>query len=319
MKITVLDRATLGEDVPLDMLYELGDVEVYDATAQNELSARIADSEIIILNKVKIARDAMVSAKRLRLICVTATGYDNIDISAARELGIGVTNVPGYSTDSVALFTVATVLALVTHIRDYNNYVTDGSYTASGIANRLSPVYHELRGLTWGIVGYGNIGKAVAKVAAAFGANILVNKRTRTADVACVDIDELCKKSDIITLHCPLNGDTRKLIGERELKLMKKTAILVNEARGAVVDSEAVATAIEEGIIGAFGADVYESEPMSSDHPFARIMRRSNVLLTPHSAWGAFEARTRCLQIVADNIRAYADNKMKNRVDILEQ
>lgn len=319
MKITVLDRATLGSDVPLDMLYSLGEVTVYDSTAQDELAYRITDPDVIVLNKVKITREALLCAKGLRLICVTATGYDNVDLEAARELGIGVTNVPGYSTDSVALFTVATVLALATHLKEYNQFVTSGSYTASGVANRLTPVYHELRGKTWGIIGYGNIGKAVARVAEAFGAHILVNKRTRIRGVRCVDIDTLCASSDIITLHCPLTAETHALIGERELALMKSSAIVVNEARGAIVDSEAVAKAIERGTIGAFGADVYEAEPMEPEHPFARIMHRENVLLTPHSAWGAYEARVRCLETVADNIRAFVGNKTLNRVDISRQ
>lgn len=316
MKITVLDRATLGSDVPLDMLNGLGEITVYDSTTPEDLDCRIADSEAIILNKVRITKDVLTRARKLRLICVTATGYDNIDLDAARDLGVAVTNVPGYSTDSVALFTVATVLALVTHIKEYNQFVTSGSYSASGVANRLEPVYHELRGMTWGIVGYGNIGRAVAKVAEAFGARILVNKRTPIDGVRCVGIDELCTASDIITLHCPLNSDTRGLVGERELAMMKSSAVLVNEARGAVVDPEAVAKAIEAGKIGAFGADVYEAEPMKPDHPFARIMHLQNVLLTPHSAWGAYEARLRCLEIVADNIRAFIDKEILNRVDI---
>lgn len=319
MKISVLDRATLGSDIPLDMLASLGELTVYDSTLSSELADRIRDAEVIVLNKVKITAEALEHAECLKLICVTATGYDNIDVAEAKKRGIAVTNVPGYSTDSVVLFTVATVLSLVAHLPEYNKFVTDGSYTASGVANRLSPVYHEIRGMTWGIIGYGNIGKAVGDVAKALGARVIVNKRNPIIDAECVDIDQLCKESDIITVHCPLNSETHKLINGKTISLMKPNVVLVNEARGGVIDSEAVAKAIEDGSIGAFGADVYEVEPLSKDHPFNRIMKRSNVLLTPHSAWGAYESRVRCLETVARNISAFSNNKSLNRVDILGQ
>ena len=319
MKIKILDRATLGADAPIDILSGLGELEVFDGTTPEELTERIADADVIILNKVRIDAAALSCAARLRLICVTATGYDNIDINAAKEHGVGVTNVPGYSTDSVTLFTMATTLALVAHLREYNEYVRSGEYTASGVANRLSPVYHEVRGLTWGVIGYGNIGRAVATVAKAMGAHVIANKRTPTQDVECVDIDTLCQRSDIITVHCPLSKDTHHLIDARRLGMMKPGAILVNEARGAVVDSEAVCNAIENGTIGAYGADVYECEPFGKDHPFNRIMDRSNVLLTPHAAWGAYESRKRCVEIVASNITAFFEDKIQNRVDIPKQ
>ena len=319
MKIKILDRATLGADAPIDILSGLGELEVFDGTTPEELTERIADADVIILNKVRIDAAALSCAARLRLICVTATGYDNIDINAAKEHGVGVTNVPGYSTDSVTLFTMATTLALVAHLREYNEYVRSGEYTASGVANRLSPVYHEVRGLTWGVIGYGNIGRAVATVAKAMGAHVIANKRTPTQDVACVDIDTLCQRSDIITVHCPLSKDTHHLIDARRLGMMKPGAILVNEARGAVVDSEAVCNAIENGTIGAYGADVYECEPFGKDHPFNRIMDRSNVLLTPHAAWGAYESRKRCVEIVVSNITAFFEDKIQNRVDIPKQ
>ena len=319
MKIKILDRATLGADAPIDILSGLGELEVFDGTTPEELTERIADADVIILNKVRIDAAALSCATRLRLICVTATGYDNIDINAAKEHSVGVTNVPGYSTDSVTLFTMATTLALVAHLREYNEYVRSGEYTASGVANRLSPVYHEVRGLTWGVIGYGNIGRAVATVAKAMGAHVIANKRTPTQDVECVDIDTLCRRSDIITVHCPLSKDTHHLIDARRLGMMKPGAILVNEARGAVVDSEAVCSAIENGTIGAYGADVYECEPFGKNHPFNRIMDRSNVLLTPHAAWGAYESRKRCVEIVASNIKAFFEDKIQNRVDIPKQ
>ena len=315
MKIVILDKASLGEDTPLSVLDRFGEVVSYMHSTPDEAIARSADADIIVINKLKVTRDLLASAKNLKLVCEFATGFDNIDVVAARELGIGVCNVPGYSTDSVALYTMSTVLALCTHLFEYDKYVKTGEYTASGIPNKLTPVYHELTGKTWGIIGYGNIGKAVGKLAEAFGARIIANKRTPVDGVECVDIDTLCKRSDIITVHCPLNDGTRGIINKERLRMMKSDAILVNEARGAVLDEEAVTAAIENGIIGGFGCDVYSLEPFGADHPYSRILDRDNVILTPHVAWGSFESRVRCINIIADNIKAYFEGKIKNRVD----
>ena len=316
MNICVLDRASMGEDTPFEPILNFGKVTFYNSTQPSEVSERVADSEVIITNKVKITEEVISNAKNLKLICVFATGYDNIDISAARANNVAVCNVPGYSTDSVALLTVATALSLYSHLNEYRDYVSRGDYTASGVANRLVPVFHELRGKTWGIVGLGNIGKAVAKVAQAFGMKVLVNKRTPISDYECVDIDMLCKESDIISLHCPLNSETKNLINSDRLALMKSTAILVNEARGAVVDEKAVTLAVEAKRIGGFGCDVYSAEPFGKEHPYTRIMNFDNVILTPHAAWGAYEARARCVNIIASNIQNFLDKKTQNRVDI---
>ncbi len=316
MKITVLDRATLGSDTPISVLNEMGEVTVYDKTSPEELINRCADSEVLVLNKIKITREIMESSKKLRLICVFATGYDNIDIGAARELGIAVTNVPGYSSDSVALFTVSTALALISHLFEYSTFVKSGEYQREGVPNRLIPVYHELRGKTWGVIGYGGIGRAVAKIAEAFGAKVIVNKRTPTDTAKCVDIDTLCRESDIITVHCPLNEQTRSLINAERIDMMKKGVILVNEARGAVLNEKDVRDAVLEGKIAGFGSDVYSIEPFPKDHPYNDIMHLDNVILTPHAAWGAYEARERCINIILDNIKAFVDGKIKNRVEI---
>ena len=235
MKIVILDKKAMGDDISVSPLEAFGEVVVYGATAPEELHARIADAEVIVLNKVKITKEAFGAAKKLRLVCEFATGYDNIDLAAARAHGVAVTNVPGYSTESVALYTMATVLSLFTHMREFNEYVRNGSYTASGVPNLLVPVYHELAGKTWGIVGCGNIGRRVAEIAKAFGARVIVNKRTPVEDLTCVDIETLCRESDIITVHCPLNDGTRHLINKNTLTLMKPTAILYNAARGAVI------------------------------------------------------------------------------------
>lgn len=319
MKIVILDRTTLGMDTPLYEIEQLGEVVCYDNTAKDEISERIRDAEVVIVNKIKLTREIIKNAEKLRLICVFATGYDNIDISAAREFSVGVCNVPGYSTESVTLFTVATVLSLVTHLREYNDYVTSGEYIRGNSANRLVPVYNEIYGKTWGIIGYGNIGRAVGKVAEALGARVIVNKRTYDSSCECVSVNELCKRSDIITIHCPLNDETRGMINDKRIGIMKKSVIIVNSARGAVVDEEAIANAITDGRIGGFGCDVYSKEPLSPDHPYTAIMKRENVLLTPHAAWGAYEARARCASIIADNIKAYFSNKILNRVEIAGQ
>ena len=315
MKIIVLDRNSLGVDTPLDGLNRFGEVTVYDTTSADELDIRVADADILILNKVKITESTFAAAKSLKLICIFATGFDNVDVVAAKKYGVGVCNVPGYSTDSVALFTVANVLALYTNLREYNDFVVTGEYSRSGIPNRLVPVYHEVKGKTWGIIGLGNIGRAVAKVAEAFGAKVIANKRTPVDDYECVDIDTLCRESDIITIHCPLNSESRGIINSERIALMKKDVVIVNEARGAVVNEYDIAQAIKKGTIGAFGSDVYSTEPFGDDHPFYKIKENYNVLLTPHAAWGAYESRLRCINIICENITAYINGERHNRVD----
>ncbi len=316
MRIVVLDKATLGEDISLEALQPLGKIEAYDSSTYTEAKSRVRSADAIILNKVKITDEIISSAPSLKIICVTATGYDNIDIASAKRHGVAVCNVPGYSTDSVTLFTIATTLALVTHLREYNKYVTDGSYTKSGVANRLSPVYHEISSMTWGIIGYGNIGRAVGEVAKALGAKLIVNKRTKLENVDCVSLEELCAKADIITIHCPLNEETREIINKDTISLMKNNVIIVNEARGGVVNTKDIVDAIKSGRIGGFGSDVYELEPLAHDSLLCEIMSYDNVLLTPHAAWGAYESRVRCINTVADNISAFIGGKTQNRVDI---
>lgn len=316
MLIKVLDRAAMGLDTPLEPLYKLGEVVTYDFTNKAELAERISDADVIIINKIKITREVMLSAKKLRLICLFATGYDNVDVRAASELGIAVCNVPGYSTDSVAQITVATVLSLVSHLPLYSGYVKSGKYTASGRANLLEPTYHEIRGKTWGIIGYGNIGRAVGRVAEALGAKVIVNKRTPDPEAENADIHRICTDSDIITIHCPLTAQTRGLINKERISIMKSGVVIVNAARGAVVNESDVADAVLDGKIAAFGSDVYSDEPIGAEHPFNKIKALDNVILTPHMAWGAFEARARCVDIISENISDFIDGKIRNRVDI---
>ncbi|MBE7030652.1 MAG: hydroxyacid dehydrogenase [Ruminococcaceae bacterium] len=315
MKITVLDALTLGDDLSLQPLQELGECTIYPSTAPDEVENRLADTEVAVLNKVKLHEANLKHAANLKLICVAATGYDNIDISYCRAHGIAVCNVEGYSSHSVAQLTVAAVLSLSTHLNEYRQFVTSGDYTKGGVANRLTPVYHELYGKTWGVVGFGGIGKEVGKIAEAFGCNLLVCKRTPVEGYRCVDIDTLCAQSDIITLHTPLNDSTRNLIDAWRLSLMKRDAILFNAARGAVTDEHAVSEAVQNGTIGGFGSDVYTVEPFDATHPFDAIKHLPNVLLTPHMAWGAYEARVRCLGEIVLNIKDFYAGGRKGRVD----
>ena len=316
MKITVLDAATLGDDLSLRPLEEVGECEIFLSTPPEKVAERISESEVVVINKVKLNGTNLSGAKKLKLICIAATGYDNIDVAYCAEHSIAVCNVVGYSSHSVAQVTAATVLSLATNLSEYDRFVKSGEYTKSGIHNRLTPVYHELFGATWGIAGYGNIGKEVASIAKALGCRIVVSKRQKMSGVECVDIDTLCKISDIITIHTPLNDETYHLINEKRLSMMKRNVILVNAARGAVTDEAAVAKALKEGKIGAFGSDVYSIEPMAADHPFYDIIDHPNLLLTPHMAWGAYEARVRCLDEIVLNIREFYSGGTRNRVDI---
>lgn len=316
MKITLLDAATLGYDMDFDKLGRFGELEVYQTTPSDKIEERISNSDIVIVNKVRLDGAVLKNARRVRLICEAATGYDNIDIAWCAAHGIAVSNVVGYSSDSVAQITVATVLSLVSHLNEYSNFVSDGSYSRSDVATRISPTYREISGAVWGIVGYGNIGLRVAEVAKALGCQVIVCKNTPVEGVECVDINELCKRSDIITLHTPLNDSTRGLIGREQIGLMKKTAIVVNESRGAVVDEEALAEAVKDGRIAGLGSDVYSVEPFSESHPYYEIKDRENVCFTPHMAWGAYEARERCLNEISKNILAFINGNRRNRVEL---
>lgn len=319
MKITILDAATLGEDLIPEipkLFSEYGEVEVRLSTLPEEIEDVTADADVVIVNKIKLSKSNLDRTDKIKLICVTATGYDNIDVEYCKERGIAVCNVVGYSTDSVAQTTVMMALALANRLTEYTRFVKSGEYTKSGIANRLTPVYHELAGKVWGIVGAGNIGKKVAKIAEAFGCRVVVCKRKKEEGMECVDIDTLCEISDIISVHAPLTDETRNLINRERIAKMKNDAIFINVARGAIADEEALADAIKEDRLGGLGIDVYTVEPFASNHPFAEISGNDKVCLTPHNAWGAYEARLRCLDIISDNIKAFLCGEKKNRVDV---
>lgn len=316
MKIVFLDSLALGEGLDLDSFSALGEVEIYGSSTEDEIIERLCDCDVAITNKLKLNKGNLENAKSLKLICITATGFDNIDIEYAKERGIGVCNVVGYSTTNVAQITVGFVLQLINRSVEYQKSVSSGLYTECGVANILSPIYREIDGLKWGIVGFGNIGRRVAAVAEALGCDVLVNKREAIEEYRCVDIDTICSECDIITVHTPLNDGTRGLINKERIANMKDGVILVNVARGAVTDERAIADSVKSGKIGGFACDVYSCEPFSREHPFYEIKDMDNVLLTPHMAWGSLDARVRLLNEVGENIKAYFHGGIRNRLDL---
>ena len=268
MTVVILDYATLGYDLDLSGAEKYGKVVKYETSTEENAAERIKNADIVIVNKIKMNESVLKGAKSLKLICETATGFDNIDIEYCKKHGITVTNTPAYSSSSVAQVTVSMVCSLVTHLNEYTECVSSGEYTRGGVANRLIPVYTELCGKTWGIIGYGNIGKAVGKIADAFGCRVIVNKRTPVSDYPCVDLDTLLSESDIISIHCPLTDATRNIINESAIKKMKNGVVIVNVARGAVWDESAIAEAVISGKIGGMGCDVFTKEPFDESHPF---------------------------------------------------
>ncbi|MBQ3427052.1 MAG: hydroxyacid dehydrogenase [Clostridia bacterium] len=316
MRIVILDSATLGSDISFESFKRFGEVAVYERTAPDEVEQRILDCDVVILNKIKLGAANLSRAGRLKLICVTATGFDNIDTGYCRLRGIAVCNVKGYSTDIVAQLTVSMALSLVCHLGEYDRYVKDGRYTASGVHNRLEPVFHELTGLTWGIAGYGAIGRRVAEIARALGCKVIAFKREPVQDAECVSLDELCRHSDILSVHLPLTDATFGILDKRRIEKIKPGAIVINVSRGAVADEAALAAAVKNGVIGGLGIDVYSVEPIQPENPLTSLFGMENVLFTPHIAWGAYESRVRCMREVELNIDAFLSDEIRNRVEI---
>ncbi len=312
MKIVILDKDTLGADIDLTPLTAVGEVTVYGNTPPAQVRERLLDADVAVLNKIKLGENNL-SGTSVRLICVAATGYDNIDTDYCRRVGIALCNVPGYSTDSVAQLTLAMALSLTTRLTEYGNYVRSGGYTASGVANRLTPVYHELSSMTWGVVGGGGIGRRVARMAQAMGCRVLMCRRQEEQEFEAADFDTLCCVSDILSLHCPLSPQTRGMLSRERIATLKPGAVVINVARGAVTDEAALAQAAKEGRI-ALGCDVYSVEPFGEEHPFFEIKERPNVCLTPHMAWGSSEARARCVAAMAENIKCFYRGEEHNRI-----
>ncbi len=313
-KIVILDGATLGQDMNLSIFERFGKVEIYPITKREQVRERIDDCDVVIINKIKMDKEILEGNERLKLICVAATGFDNVDTEYCKSKGIAVCNVAGYSVNSVSQVTLAMILSASVNLPQYRESVANGTYTAGNVQNILTPVYHELAGKIWGIIGYGAIGKKVGDAAKALGCKVIANKRSPVEEIECVSLETLLRESDIITVHTPLTPETKGMIGEKEIAIMKNGVFIVNAARGAVFDESAVADAIVNGKIGFFGCDVYSVEPMPANHPFYSIRNRENVCLTPHMAWGAFESRERCLNEISKNIESFINGEKRNRI-----
>lgn len=314
MQIVVLDADTLGSDLTLAALEKAGRVTVYGTTSPEQVRDRLSGADVAVINKVRLNESNLSGNDRLRLICLAATGYDNVDVDYCRGSGIGVCNVAGYSTQSVAQITVAMALSLYSHLPEYRQFTASGEYSRQNRMNRVEPVFHEIAGKTWGVIGFGNIGRQVAAVAEALGCRVLVCKRTAEPGVLTVDLDTVCREADIISVHTPLTEQTRGMISAERIASMKKGAVFINVARGAVADEAALAAAVLDGHLGGLGADVYSTEPFPADHPYSAIADMDCVCLTPHMAWGAYESRLRCVEEIAENILAFERGGCRNRV-----
>lgn len=318
MNIVVLERNSVGPDIPVDCFEELGNVTCYPNTVTiEEVRERVREADIIVANKSPIREESLKDAPNVKLICEFATGYDNCDLEYCRSRGIQVRNVVDYSTAMVAQHTFTLALALCQKLTYYDNYVKSGAYSAQDRFSNFDIPFYELDGKTWGIVGMGNIGRRVARTAAAFGCRVIfhsITGKSSCTDYERVDKDTLLKESDFLSLHCPLSGLSRDFIDRQALQKMKDTAILVNVARGQVVNNTDLYEALTAGEIAAAGLDVLEKEPLELSNPLSRIKDSSRLIITPHLAWGSVEARTRCVQGVYENIKAFQEGRERNIV-----
>ena len=316
MKIVILDGYTANPgDMSWKELEELGTLTVYDRTRPEETVARAADAEIVLTNKVVISREVMAQLPQLKYIGVLATGYNVVDIETAHERGIIVTNVPAYSTESVAQMVFAHLLNVTNRTDHYAIQNRQGRWTSNSDFCYWDFPHMELAGKTFGIVGLGNIGRRVAEIALAFGMQVkaLTSKSADTlpSGIRKADLEELLATSDVISLHCPLTDTTRHLINHETLSRMRPSAILINTGRGPLVDDQAVASALAEGQLAAFCADVLTEEPPKADNP---LLSQPNAFITPHIAWATQEARTRLLQVAISNVKAFLNAKPQNVV-----
>lgn len=307
MKIVFLDAKSIGEDIDLSGFDTLGEVVKYDFTSDEEVSERVEDADVVIINKVNINEKTIGNAKHIKMVCVTATGTNNLDKEYLESHGIIWHNVAGYSTESVAQHTFSLLFYLQEKLRYYDEYVKTEKYVSDTLFTHFSNHFTEIHGKTWGIIGLGAIGRRVAQIASVFGCKVVyysTSGRNHTTDYKEVDFDTLLAESDIISIHAPLNADTESLMNMAAFKKMKKTAILLNLGRGPIVVEADLADAIEQGEIGAAGLDVLCKEPMSLDNPLRRIKDSNRLFITPHIAWASVEARTNLMNIVLEQVRS---------------
>ncbi len=318
MKIIVLERNSVGQDVPMDAIGKLGEMTAYPNTTAADVKEKVKDAEIIVANKAPLNEETLKDAGQVKLICEFATGYDNVDLAYCKKRGIKVANVVNYSTDAVAQHTFALCFYVLEKLRHYDEYVKSGAYAAQDRFSNFDLPFTELAGKTWGIIGMGNIGKKVAKIAQAFGCRVIfysASGNSTCTDYERVSFDTLLIESDFVSLHCPLSDKTRNLIDLNALKKMKKSAILINVARGPVVKDEDLYTALTQEYIAGAGLDVTGTEPMKDSNPLSKIMDSNKLIITPHLAWASNEARNRCVSETCKNIEAFLKGEDRNIVN----
>ena len=312
MKIVFLDAATVGGNSELQELNKIGDLISYGTTPRELVLERINSAEIVLVNKVRIDREILRQCPSLKLICLTATGMDNVDLEYAKSIGVEVKNVKGYSTESVVQATFSTLLHLNNHNAYYDEYVKSGKYSESKIFTHLAYPIFELKGKQFGIIGMGDIGNKVANIAKSFGSQVVYHStsgKNLKQPYSHLELDELLETSDIISIHAPLNSKTRDLISTAQLLKMKNSAILINMGRGGIINEEALAKALDTKTIRAAGIDVLSEEPIRAENPLLHIKNKNRLFITPHIAWASREARTRLIQLVIQNIMNYIATK----------
>ena len=318
MNIVVLEQNSIGLDIDLTIYKEFGNVTYYGNTV-HEVAERIKDADIVIANKARLNEESMKDAPNVKLICEFATGYDNVDLEYCKKRGIAVANVVDYSTPAVAQHTFAMALYLLERLPYYDNYVKCGTYASQDRFSNFDKPFLELEGKRWGIVGLGNIGKKTAKIAKAFGCEVVyysVTGKNSNQEYKRVEFDELLETCDFISVHCPLSDLTKNLIDYSAMKKMKKTAILLNVARGPVVNNADLYRALMEGEIYAAGLDVLEKEPITDENPLSKNKDSEKLIITPHMAWASTESRTRLAIEVYENIKAFLNGEKRNIVNL---
>lgn len=314
-KIVFLDSETLGSDVDLTKLNQYGQVTIYNQSLVEEVPERIKDADVVITNKHLLGVEQLKDVNNLKLICVTATGVNNIDLDYCKQAGITVCNVKGYSTSAVAQHTFALLLDLYNKNHYYHNYIDSGNYSSSSMFTHLGHAFHELDGKVWGIVGMGEIGQKVASIASAFGCNVQyysTSGKNNHQDYKQVDFKTLLATSDIISIHAPLNKQTENLFNRDALDKMKKSAYLINVGRGKIVDEKALTDLLKTNQLAGAGLDVFENEPLNSDSPLLQVKDATKLIMTPHIAWAPIETRNRVIEEVCLNINGFITNNLRN-------
>ena len=308
MKIVFLDAKTIGEDIDLSSFDALGEVVKYPFSTPEEARERTKDADVIVLNKVEINERSIGEAERLKLVCVTATGTNNLDKEYLAEKGIEWRNVAGYSTESVAQHTFALLFYLLEKMHYYDEYVKTEKYVGDVTFTHFANVFHEIAGMTWGIVGLGNIGRRVAEIARCFGCNVIyysTSGKNHNDEYQRVEFDELLSKSDIVSVHAPLDENTRNLFDKSAFDQMKQSAFFINVGRGPIVVEQDLVDALNEGQLAAAGLDVLSVEPMTEQNPMRSIKDSNRLIITPHIAWASVEARTRLMKTISGQIKEF--------------